>query len=127
MNLESIAGKLQTDGVGLIGKSIFIANMPVDVKTGVILRSAYLGTPIDYELPNYRKTHFHAATRGKDYAEGNALMKKVMTSLTFDYLILPGMDFRFCRPVIEPVTFPESDGKVYEFLVIFDATYVIVA
>lgn len=126
MNLEMIADKLQNDGVGNKGKTIFINHMPVEATAGVLLRPPYVGTPIDYELPGYRKTKFNAAVRGKNYREADILAKKVMESLTFYEAQMPGLDVRYVRPITEPVSFPVSEGSMVEFLVIFEAVYVIV-
>lgn len=126
MNLQSLAMQLQKDGVGRIGTSIFIADMPADAKSGVLLRGPRLGSPIDYELPGYRNTHFNVSVRGQTYKEGEALMKKAMASLTITETEIPGMDIRYIRPQTDPIPFPLSDAKIFEFLVIFEAVYVIV-
>lgn len=126
MNLEMIADKLQADGVGMKGKTIFINHMPSDVVPGILLRPPYIGTPIDYELPGYRKTTFNVAVRGTTYVEGDQLAKKVMKSLTFSEVTLGLTEVRYVRPETEPVSFPVSDGALVEFLMIFEAVYVIV-
>lgn len=126
MNLESIAEKLQDDGVGQMGASIFINHMPADAASGVLLRPPYVGTPIDFELPGYRKTKFNVAARGKNYQEAYALAMKVMESLTVMETTLTGMDVRYIRPRTEPVSFPVSEGAAVEFLMIFETVYVIV-
>lgn len=127
MNLNTLAEKLQSDGVGVTGKTIFINHMPTKVEKGVLLRPAYVGTPIDYELPDYRVTRFSVAVRAKDFADGEALMRSVMSSLTLTEIQLSGMDIRYVRPRTEPVPFPLTVGGMFEFLVIFDAVYVIVS
>lgn len=126
MNLEMIADKLQDDGVGRQGKTIFINSMPADAASGVLLRPPYIGTPIDYELPGYRKTKFNAAVRGRSYSEALALTQKVMESLTFGDVEMTGVSVKHVRPIAEPVSFPVSEGSSVEFLMIFEAVYVIV-
>ena len=126
MNLEMIAERLQDEGVGRMGQTIFINHMPVEALVGVLLRPPYIGTPIDYELPGYRKTKFNAAVRGRNYSEARTLVQKVMDALTFGDIELSGLEIRHVRPLTEPVSFPVSDGGMVEFLVIFEATYVIV-
>lgn len=126
MNLEMIAERLQDEGVGRMGQTIFINHMPVEASVGVLLRPPYIGTPIDYELPGYRKTKFNAAVRGRNYSEAKTLVQKVMDALTFGDIELSGLEIRHVRPITEPVSFPVSDGGMVEFLVIFEATYVIV-
>jgi hypothetical protein len=126
MNLEMIAERLQDEGVGRMGQTIFINHMPVEASVGVLLRPPYVGTPIDYELPGYRKTKFNAAVRGKNYKEASALAQRVMEALTFNDVEISGLEVRHVRPLTEPVSFPVSEGSMVEFLVIFEATYVIV-
>ena len=126
MKLDSIAAKLQNDGVGIKGQSIFIGNMPANAIPAILLKPPALGTEINPELPGYRKTHFNAVTRGKTYADGEKLMERVMASLTLMETTLPGMDIRYIRPQTEPISFPISNSTIFEFLVIFEATYVIV-
>lgn len=126
MNLEMIADKLQADGVGQKGKVVFINHMPAEIVPGILLRPPYVGTPIDYELPGYRKTAFNVAVRATTYVEGEALAKKVMKSLTVSESMLGLTEVRYIRPRTEPVSFPVSDGALVEFLMIFEAVYVIV-
>lgn len=126
MNLESLADKLQDDRLGKIGKDIFINHMPASAEQGVLLRQPYIGTPIDYELPNYRNTRFQAAIRSKDFKVGEQLAREVSASLTLTETVLPEMDIRYIRPRTEPVPFPLNAAGMFEFLVIFDAVYVIV-
>lgn len=126
MNLEMIADKLQDDGVGRQGVTLFINSMPAECVVGVLLRPPYIGTPIDYELPGYRKTKFNAAVRGRTYSEALALSQRVMESLTFSDVEMTGVSVKYVRPMAEPVSFPTSEGASIEFLMIFEAVYVIV-
>lgn len=126
MNLEALAEKLQADRLGKKGKEIFINHMPTSVEAGILLRPPYVGTPIDYELPGYRSTRFNLSVRAKDYQTGDKLIRKAMASLTLEETKLSGMDVRYIRPRTEPVSFPLSVAGTFEFLVIFDAVYVIV-
>lgn len=127
MNLEMIANKLSDDGVAKKGITLFVNQMPVDAKVGVLLRPPYIGTPIDYELPGYRKTKFTASIRGTTYKEANDLAQRVMESLTVIETELDGIAVKFIRPVTEPVLFPVSDAGMTELLVLFETVYVIVA
>lgn len=126
MNLESIAEKLELDGVGNRAFDIFINHLPTEAERAILLRDPYIGTPIDPELPNYRVTRFNVAARAKSYQEGKELMSQVMRSLTLSNTALTGMEVRYIRPRTEPIAFPMSQAGMFEFLVIFDAVYVIV-
>lgn len=126
MDLKAMATKLQKDGIGQWGVDIFIGHMPEGAQSGILLRGALIGTPIDYDLPNYRKTKFTLAARGVGYVQTQDLAKRASESLTIAETQLKGMDIRFVRPRTEPVAFPINDADLFEFLVIFDAVYVIV-
>jgi hypothetical protein len=126
MKLDVLARKLQDDGIGAMGKTIFLGNMPQDATKAIILKNSPLGTPIDPELPGYRKCRFHAAVRDETYSLGMKLAESVSKSLTMAEKVLPGMSIQLMRPVIEPMGFPLSDSNIFEFLVIFEAVYVIV-
>lgn len=125
MNLEILAHKLQTDGVGKKGVDIFIQHMPQSAETGILLRMPYIGAPIDYELPGYRRERFNLIVRSKKYQTAEALVRKAMTSLTVSETQLTGMDIRFMRPERLPISYPLSEADMTEFLVIFEAVYVI--
>ena len=126
MKLDILAKKLQDDGVGIMGKTIFLGNMPPDAPKAIILKDSPLGTPIDEELPGYRRSRFHAAVRDESYELGRKLAERVSASFTLKEKVLTGMDIRFIRPLIEPTGFPLADSNIFEFLVIFEAVYVIV-
>lgn len=126
MNLEMIAAKLVADAVGVVGTTIFINHMPVKAKSGILLRPPYVGTPIDYELPGYRRTRFNMSCRAESYTAAKALIEAAIASATVKETTLSGISVKYVRPTTEPVSFPISDGGFVEFLVIFEAVYVIV-
>lgn len=125
MNYEVLSKKLQTDGVGRIGKDIFVQYMPETAETGILIRNSFLGGLIDYELPGYRRDKFSLIVRSKKYKTAEELMRKAMKSLTLSETTLPGMDIRYIRPERDFVTYPLNESDLHEFLVIFEAVYVI--
>ncbi len=126
MNLESVAERLELDGVGWRGSDIFVSHLPTEVERGILLRHSYTGTPIDPELPGYRNTRFSVATRAKTYKEGVDLMWAVINSITVARVQMTNMDVKLIRARTEPIPFPMSPAGMFEFLVIFEAVYVIV-
>jgi hypothetical protein len=125
LNYEALADKLHKDGVGIKGRDIFIQYMPETAETGVLIRNTFIGGLIDYELPDYRRDKFSLVVRSKKYKTAEALMRKAMKSLTMSETTLPGMDIRFIRPERDFVTYPLNEADLHEFLVIFEAVYVI--
>lgn len=127
MRLSTIAKYLEQEGAGAQGKTIFINHLPAQVPIGILLREGYGGTPINHELPGYRRADFMVVVRGSNYDSCQALIEQVMTTLNFEDIEFDGLLFRYLRPATEPVVYPLSVGGLYEFVVQFDAVYVIVS
>lgn len=125
MNLEVLAHKLQTDGVGIKGVNIFVHHMPQSAETGILLKMPYIPPLIDYELPGYRRERFNLIVRSKKYQTGEELARKAVTSLTLSETQLTGMDIRYMRPERDLVPYPLNEADMTEFLVIFGVVYVI--
>ncbi len=126
MKLLPIAEYLQSEGVGIMAKSIFINSMPANVKLGVLLKEPFAGTEIDHELPGYRKAVFQVVVRARDYAAGETLIQKVSDTLTLQEIAMNGLQMKYLRPITEPVSYPITEGNEMEFSVNFDSCYVLV-
>lgn len=124
MDLTPIANKLESDGLGTQGKTLFINFMPMECKKGVMVRSPLIGTGIDHELPGYFKTEFVAVTRAPDYIAALTLMQEVMLALTMYDQDLDAISVKYMRPATLPVSFPISDGNFYEVQVRFETAFV---
>lgn len=122
MNLLPLVERLQDQKVGAMGKTLFINMLPIDTPLAVLLRNSLTGTEIDYELPGYSKTQFQAIVRAPSYPQGESLMKKLTTALTFLDITVGNYYFNYCRPRTEPVVFPLSEGNLLEFSVYFDVS-----
>lgn len=129
MNLEGICSELENQGIGKAGETIFINQMPDTCDEGVLLRMPFMGTPIDYYLPGYRKTEFWMIVRSKNYGAAKELAQAASDAINHPYgeVTIDNMKINYLRPQNDPVHFPTSAGGYTEFLVIFDANYVIVA
>jgi hypothetical protein len=123
MDMMPIANKLEIEGLGTQGTSLFINFMPMECKEGILLRSPLSGTPVDAELPGFYKTSFMAIVRGHDYASASALMEGVMRTLVLYEQDLDDIYVKYMRPGSLPVTFPVSVGNFYEIKVEFDICY----
>lgn len=125
MNLLPLAQKLEDDGAGIQGKTVFINMMPVECVKGILLRNKLSGTKIDYELPGYYKTKFQLIARAQSYQVGSDLIDAAFASLTLAHTTLDTMTVFFIRPATQPVTFPLSKGNLIEFAADFDAVFVV--
>lgn len=123
MDLMPIANKLEFEGLGIQGKSLFINFMPMEAKTAIMLRTPLAGTDIDHELPGYFKTSFILVARAPQYVAALDLTKSVMLALTMYDQTLDTIEVKYMRPVTLPVSFPVSEGNFYEVQVTFDIAY----
>ena len=124
MNMMPIANKLELEGLGNQGTTLFVNFMPMECKAGILLRSPLNGTEINHEMPGYYKTQFNVIVRGHDYLTAAGLMQEVMTALVIFEQQLDDAFFKYIRPKTLPVTFPVSEGNFFEIQVGFDACFV---
>lgn len=123
MDMMPIANKLEIEGLGTQGTSLFINFMPMECKEGILLRSPLAGTPIDAYLPGFYKTNFMVIVRGHDYASASALMESAMRALCLYEQDLDDIYVKYMRPSGLPVTFPVSVGNFYEIKGEFEIAY----
>ena len=127
--LLNIAQHLQDSDVGYYtgaGKDIFVYQMPDRADSGILLKDAPLGTPIDHELPGYFSTEFYAIVRATEHAKGEAVANAMSTALTINESgVYGGLTVNFIRPRIVPMVFPVSEGDYIELLVIYDINFCI--
>jgi hypothetical protein len=128
MNLEFITKRLSDKRIAVRGRDLFIMNMPAEVRTGYLLRDAdFVGTPINAELPGYRRGKFQLIVRCEDYETGAAMMDKAAAAITIEQEgMVGGVFVKYCRPRNEMVSYPLMVSNNYEFSMNFDAVYVIV-
>lgn len=132
MNLEAFAAKLESDGHGLTrATSIFVHSKPAD-KDGVMLREYFGGTGIDPELPGMRKGPFQLIVTTGNYQQGKALAEAISAKWNTDdpanpkpFVITGITKVNYLRPRSEPFVYPLSPGNRWEFLVNFEACYVL--
>jgi hypothetical protein len=116
MNLTTIAQHLQAQNCGIIGRSIFVTEMPASCHSGILLLGSYGGTEIDAEMPDYYVTDFRAVFREKDMAAGLALAKLTSTALHLTTEIqVNDMLIRHMRPMNLPRHYRKSVGGYWEF------------
>lgn len=123
MDLMPIANKLEFEGLGVQGSTLFVNFMPDECKEGVLLRSPLIGTRIDPNLPGYYKSEFAAIVRCTRYEQGLALMQDAMKALTLFETEQDDILIKRCYPRNLPATFPISDGNYFEIQVVFEIVY----
>jgi hypothetical protein len=123
MNLLPLAQLLETDGLGVQGKSIFVNMIPESAPRGILLRNKLQGTVINYELPGYYKAKFQIIVRSSSYADGEALMAQALVALTVANTQVGPLFMRYMRPHTQSVVYPLSKGNLLEFALDFDAVF----
>lgn len=126
MDLMPIANKLEYEGLGTQGSSLFINYMPSECRQGILLRSPLIGTNIDTYLPGFYKAEFIAVVRTPQskYDEGLALMKDAMKALTMFDTELDDILVKQMYPANLPATYPVTEGNFFEIRVTFEVVYV---
>lgn len=128
MKLKEVASYLEQKGVGKMGKTIFVGEMPLDATQGILLMDTYSGTSIDHELPGWRDTGFRVVTRSANYGAGEQLAESVSQALTImsDVQFAPNMLMRQCLPQNDPLPYRRSKGSgIWEFEVDFECIYIL--
>lgn len=126
--LVDLATYLAAQGCGKIvgtNKNIFVSHMPATVKSGILIRPDYLGTPYDHELPGYYRTSFQVIVRDPGHAEGQTLADKVCVILNKERTVIGSMQVHYIRPSERPYVYPASEGDYLEFSTYFDACYLL--
>jgi hypothetical protein len=126
MKLDPLVDLLEAADCGTSGETIFTYKMPVECVEGILLQDSYFGTPIDWDLPGYRRGQFRLVTRSRDWDAGNALAQAASDALTMQQPVqLDGMLMKQCLPQNDPRSYHRSAGNYWEFEVDFNATHVL--
>lgn len=126
MNLIGIADYIESKRLGKKGTSLFIGEMPLEAKRGLLLIDTYSGSKIDHELPGWRDTGFRLVARSASYDDGYALAEQVLLALTIQRdTPMTKMLVKQCLPVNDPLPYRRSKGAgVWEFEVDFECVYI---
>lgn len=125
MNLVPLADRLEAAGLGSKATTIFINQMPIECKSGILLREQLTGTKVNYELPGYYRTKFQLVIRANGYDAGDLHAKNVVTALTVQNQQIGEMHFIYMRPITMPVVYPISKGNLLEIAVEFDVAFTV--
>jgi hypothetical protein len=125
MNLIPLANRLEEQGVGTTGKSVFVNYMPAQSETGILLRDYFGGTAVIPELPGYYRASFMMIVRTNDMEAGLQLMRDAIAAVTIvteeqveEYLC------RYIRPRNLPFVYAPSLGQNIEIAVNMDCCFI---
>ena len=122
MNLEAIGEYLQGEGVGSVGRNIFIYKMPDKIESAILLRDRLQGDRIDHET-GLMRGGLQLIARAVSQTQAKQLAQAAATALSLRDTVVEDMDIKLLLPRGEAVVFPVSDGQLIEALVVFDAIY----
>lgn len=124
MNLLAVANYLAGQGLGVVGRSIFVTEMPSTCKAGIMLMASY-PTPIDHELPGWRDTGFRFVVRHEQYEAGYRLAEQVISKLTIQRDVQMGAILvRRMLPYNDPQPYRRSEAGIWEFETDVETTYI---
>lgn len=125
MKLKEVAGYLAAEGLGVIGTSIFVGEMPAACKAGILLMDTYSGSRIDHELPGWRDTGFRVVIRHEAYDAGELLAERAITALTIQRDVQMGSIFvKRMLPYNDPKPYRRSEAGVWEFETDVETSYI---
>lgn len=126
MNLKAIATFLSGQGLGVMGQTLFIGEMPLECTRGTLLMDTYSGTAIDHELPGWRDTGFRVVVRSANYEDGEALAASVSSALTITSKTpMLNIVMRQSLPQNDPLPYRRSRaGPTWEFEVDVECIYI---
>ena len=125
MNLLPIADYLAANESGVVGKSIFVIEMPSSCDQGILIMDAYSGTPVNSELPDYYDTEFRVVVRSVDFVAGTNLANQIATLFKTESGFESGnLLVRRAYPLNLPRPYRRSVGGYWEFEIDVQITFV---
>ncbi|MBO6507507.1 MAG: hypothetical protein JJ979_03310 [Roseibium sp.] len=125
--LKNFVNMLAEAGLGIVGKTLFAAEMPAECDRGVLVRYPLDGVAIDPELPGYHRFDLEVIVRAKTVEDGDMLANQVMSVFHFDerkdVVDLGSGTVKFTINYMKPRTLPrifprmEGNGREWSFSV----------
>lgn len=116
MNLLPVAQYLESQGLGIVAKDIFVDAFPADVEAGLMLRPRLTGMRIDASLPGYLRGHFQVIARAPSYEAAESLANRAAQALRWkkEETLGPWL-VKTMMPETVPFGFPVGDADLREF------------
>lgn len=121
--LTDIANRLQADGNGIVGTTVFVGRMP-DSPDDCTAVYEYTGqSPLfthDDPLPHIERPRFQVKVRNTSYASGRAAIEEIYKDLTLRNVALTSATYLWIKPLQQPFYLRRDDGERVEFVVNFE-------
>lgn len=124
MDLIPIIERLEEQGLGTPGKTLFANFMPKDATDAILVRLPLRGVKVDPDLPGYYKTQLTAIVRCTEFGAGTVKAYDMMKALTVFNEQVGDIQIKQMYPCSLPTPYPLSDGNLYEIQVLIDLVYV---
>ena len=113
--LTALAGYLESRGVGKVGKSIFVSEMP-NATEGILLFTTGEGLMRHTDVSRYFRGTVFVATRANGYQRAVDIAKAVFDVMDFEGLAANGMRILICQPEALPSPFGRDESGFTEWL-----------
>lgn len=122
-HLEYAVYKIQENGLGVQGETLFIGTLPADVKKGIMVRDILDPARVDEEMVDWFQQTFQVIVRDPDYESGHAIATEVSKILNVYHVQFDSIYMNRLRPMEKPMSFPRGDGDEIETAVRFKVSY----
>ncbi|MEE1913671.1 minor capsid protein [Aeromonas veronii] len=113
--LTVLAGYLESRGVGKVGESIFVSEMPSETE-GFLLFITGEGLQRHTDVSRYFRGTVFVATRAKGYQRSGDMAKAVFDVMDFEGLTANGLRILVCQPESLPGPFGRDESGFTEWL-----------
>ena len=125
---EQVANLMVANGVGRLGRDVFVHAMPETVTQGWLILGKLDLLDIDWDLPTLRKEGFQILARHPSPLEAEKMAMRAARAVSFhQWRDLPpagsaesSIRALYIRPRHDPIVFPRSEGDIYEASVNFE-------
>lgn len=114
--LAEIAKYIAANKLGTVGKDIFVNEMPVQCRNGILVFTSGEGLIRHTDIPNYYRGVVFIAARGTDTAYGAKLSSKLVEIMEMQGKTVGCCKFIISKPIRFPEAFPRNDGGYVEWL-----------
>ena len=118
--LEAMATYLVRNGIGDIGRDVFVHTMPAHCLEGVLFLPPDSGFIKDLELVDYYRDICKLVIRCNSITKGTRLMREILTILEFNSQTVGDVHFNFVRSLTLPLPYIRDESGGYEVSVVLE-------
>lgn len=118
--LVEVANHLEAEGLGVVGETIFVNEMPDTCDEGVLIFSTGEGFKQHTNIGRYYRGAATFAVRSRTASAGNSLSQQVFDSMSFEGKQLGACRVAVSKPEALPQSFGRNEGGHIEWLLSFE-------